>query len=508
MKYWTRQESKERFPKPITPLGWSLLHVPLEATLKRMSETFGIKKYANSEMILWENFYVYTRKNFFSDLKNLKLNYLHAFKISCFIGAAFFETLFKSFSEEGPFKGRLTNRIFYKLFGRDVEALIKRWPLQIKHLKDIMGRNYHLSNTTEIDFETFFKVRSQMQEDSKLFFAEDFNVYFLKKLVFGVLKSQLQVAGVSSSKAEEMLASLSNNLQGNFSVVMIEDFNNKNISLEELKKRYGHLTDNWDLYAPTFGEQDFIWANRSFGAGTPLSVKNTVAEDIKVKLGWNKSVSELIEWLQKLVLMDEDLRAYSSLQYPEARVLMNKVEQTAAWRELILPDDSIYFLHLNEIEHGLKKSNFHIYFDLIRQRRAAFMAALKVNPPFELTEVTPGAFKTEKISNENTQVLKGVCVSAGSVNGVVTHINEYADVSKITKNSIIVIESATPVYAPFYALAGGIISEMGGQLSHGAIVAREYGIPMLASIENVCVILREGQNILLDADNGIIKVIN
>lgn len=510
MKHWTRQESKERFPKAITPLGWSLLHVPLEASLLRMSETLGVKKYARSEMVIWENFIVYTRKDFFSDLSHLRFNYLRLLKFFFQGLVTFFHTLF-TFYKKGSFKDRFANELFDKIFGHEVEALVKSWPLQLDYLKQIMGRDYQLSAIKELDHETFVKIRTQMQEDSKVFFAEDFTVYFFKKLIFELLVSQFISAGLSKNDARDLMVSLSNGLQGNFSIQMVLDFNNENLSVLELKKRYGHLTDNWDLYHPTFGEEESLWQNRHFKS-LPAKHFNSSAFELKINelLSWNPKRKQLVHWFQQLVLMDEDLRAFSSLQYPEARTLMSLVEETAAWKELIVKKDSVYFLHLNELEFGLLKSDFHLYFDLILERRKAYLASLETNPPFDLFEVTPGIYKTEqkeKITERKDQVLKGSVVSSGSVYGVVTHIHEYADLSKITKKSILVLESATPVFAPFYTLSGGIISEMGGHLSHGAIVAREYGIPMLTGVENVCVILKEGQTIFLDADNETIKVI-
>lgn len=511
MKYWTRQESKERLPKAISPLGWSLLHVPLEATLARMSETLGVKKYSRAEMIIWVNFYVYSRKDFFSDIKNLKFNYPKLLKL-IFLGiAAFFHVVFRWFKEKGKFEDRLSNRLFFKVLGSEVEKLIARWPSQINHLKEIMGRDFALQNVNLIKHETFVKIRTQMQEDSKEFFAEDFNVYFFKKVIFSLLASQLVSAGMSKEKAEETLSSQVFGLKGNYSISMIEDFNNPELSTADLKKRYGHLTDNWDIYSPTLGENESIWANRTFSVQATPAVKHNEKtkdlEEIKTLLAWNPEINILIDWLQKLVIMDEDLRAYSSLQYPQARVLMNKVEKTEAFKELIMHDNGIYFLHLNEIEFGLKSNDFHQYFEVIKERRANFESALKTNPPFDLMETNPGSFKTLDVVQTQTDILKGSNVSSGRIEGVITHINNYSDLSKINSKSILVLESATPVFAPFYALCGGIISEMGGHLSHGAIVAREYGIPMLTGVPNVCLLLEEGQSVLMDADAGTIKVI-
>ena len=508
-KHWTREESKERFPRPITPLGWSLLQVPLEATLTQMSKTLGVKTYHSSEMLLWKDNYIYSRKDFFTKLTNLKFQDGHLIKILFALAASFFGAVFGYFSEEGNFKDRFFLRAFYRIFSDQTTKMIQNWPEEIAHLKKIMGRDFHLENVTTIDFERFSSIRIQMQEDSRKFFAEDFNVYFMKKLVFELLKSELISAGTKSLEAEEMISTLSNDLEGNFSIRMIEDFNNSSLSTSELKRRYGHLTDNWDLYAPTFGEQEAIWTKREIVHSGSKKESLNQKEEIKRRLSWNKKCDELIHWFEQLVLMDEDLRAYSSLQYPQARKLMELVEQTPAWKELIVRDDSIYFLSLLEIEHGLKKQDFHAFFDFINPRREAFLAAQKIHPPFELLQSETGTFTTpvpKKVGEQKTRTMKGVAVSHGTVTGKVVFINDSSDLSKVTKETILVLESATPVYAPFYTLSGGIISEMGGRLSHGAIVAREYGIPMLTGVENACVILKEGQSITLDADQGIVKV--
>jgi pyruvate,water dikinase len=56
--------------------------------------------------------------------------------------------------------------------------------------------------------------------------------------------------------------------------------------------------------------------------------------------------------------------------------------------------------------------------------------------------------------------------------------------------------------APLFGLAGGLIAEMGGILSHGAIIAREYGIPAVANVHGITRLLRTGQQITLNADAG------
>ena len=63
-----------------------------------------------------------------------------------------------------------------------------------------------------------------------------------------------------------------------------------------------------------------------------------------------------------------------------------------------------------------------------------------------------------------------------------------------------------PGMAPLFGIAGGLIVEMGGTLSHGAIIAREYGLPTVANVEAVMTRLKEGQQVRLDAAAGTIHV--
>lgn len=504
MKHWTRDESKERFPKAITPLGWSLLQVPLEATLSQMSETFGVKNYHTWDMLLWKDNYVYSRKDFFKSFRHLKFNYRQVLKILRSVVKSFFLTLF-SRKEKAVFKDRFFVRVFYELFGAQIKAMVERWPEEKHELKKMMGRDFKLQEIEKLDYEAFMRIKNQMQEDSRVFFAEDFNVYFLKKLLFELLKSELKNAGVDEDKATEMITSLTYGQHDNFSVQMARDFQNAEIDVNELKKRYGHLTDNWDLYAPTLGEVEEFWTLRKIPRLSSAKTVNSKSDILRL-LSWNQKIEELVSWFEQLVLIDEDLRAYSSLQYPQARQLMKLVEQSGPYKELVLKENSVYFLDLIEIEHGLKKKDFHPFFDFIKPRRQAFEEALKTNPPFEFFQHDNGQFEAVKKIEQNNQSIKGICVSQGLVSGEILVINGSEDISRISKQTILVLASATPVYAPLYALCGGIISEMGGQLSHGAIVAREFGIPMLTGVENACVILKSGQSVILDADQGTIKV--
>jgi pyruvate,water dikinase len=60
--------------------------------------------------------------------------------------------------------------------------------------------------------------------------------------------------------------------------------------------------------------------------------------------------------------------------------------------------------------------------------------------------------------------------------------------------------------ATIFAIAGGLIAEMGGSLSHGAIIVREYGLPAVVNVDGAMTRLRDGQRVMMDADTGVITI--
>jgi pyruvate,water dikinase len=80
------------------------------------------------------------------------------------------------------------------------------------------------------------------------------------------------------------------------------------------------------------------------------------------------------------------------------------------------------------------------------------------------------------------------------------------DWSRVERGDILVVSVIDPGLAPLFGLAGGLIAEMGGTLSHGAIIAREYGLPTVANVHGIIGRLEEGERIRLDAERGEITV--
>ena len=102
--------------------------------------------------------------------------------------------------------------------------------------------------------------------------------------------------------------------------------------------------------------------------------------------------------------------------------------------------------------------------------------------------------------------LHGVPGSPGKAVGVSRIISKPEEFSKLKKGEILVAPITTPVWTPLFAIAGGLVTEVGGILSHGAIVAREYGIPAVMSVAGATKFLQDGQRIVVDGNKGVIQL--
>lgn len=98
--------------------------------------------------------------------------------------------------------------------------------------------------------------------------------------------------------------------------------------------------------------------------------------------------------------------------------------------------------------------------------------------------------------------LRGIAASAGRITGTARLIDDPRQAARLQPGDILVTRATDPGWTPLFPLAGGLVLEIGGQLSHGAIVAREYGIPAVTNVYGAMTRLRDGQRITVDGTHG------
>ncbi|MHC5599258.1 MAG: glycerol-3-phosphate acyltransferase [Nostoc sp.] len=106
------------------------------------------------------------------------------------------------------------------------------------------------------------------------------------------------------------------------------------------------------------------------------------------------------------------------------------------------------------------------------------------------------------------QILQGIGASHGQAEGRVKVLRNLQNVPEIDRDTILVVPYTDSGWAPLLLRAGGLIAEAGGRLSHGAIVAREYGIPAVMDVRGATWLLQDGQRVRIDGSRGIVELSN
>lgn len=170
----------------------------------------------------------------------------------------------------------------------------------------------------------------------------------------------------------------------------------------------------------------------------------------------------------------------------------------------------VFFLEFAEIRELIQKPESEV--DLIalhdkvqrRRDRHAQEQQLEAIPFLVYGNDPPEPILSRR---QATGQLRGIGGSSGQVEGRVRVVKSLTAVPEIDRGTILVVPYTDSGWAPLLARAGGLISEVGGRLSHGAIVAREYGIPAVMDIANVTTLLQDDQLVRIDGQQGIVEIL-
>jgi pyruvate,water dikinase len=184
----------------------------------------------------------------------------------------------------------------------------------------------------------------------------------------------------------------------------------------------------------------------------------------------------------------------------------------ASGRELVAsgvltrPDD-IFFLHLEEIR-ALTRGERRDWHTLIAERRAAYDREKRRRQLPRLLLSAGRAFFDEvaELSDETGATIAGSPVSPGIAEGVV-HVVLDPHGAQLAPGEILVCPGTDPAWTPLFLAAGGLVMEVGGFMTHGSVVAREYGIPALVGAHQATTCLRTGQQVRVDGSRGRITIL-
>ncbi|MEU3985371.1 rifamycin-inactivating phosphotransferase [Streptomyces sp. NPDC026672] len=144
---------------------------------------------------------------------------------------------------------------------------------------------------------------------------------------------------------------------------------------------------------------------------------------------------------------------------------------------------------------------------LVRERKDAFRSYHALTPPRVLTsdgEAVPGAYRRDDVP---AGALIGLPVSAGTVEGRARVILDMAE-ADLEAGDILVTRFTDPSWSPLFVGITGLVTEVGGLMTHGAVIAREYGLPAVVGVERATRLIRDGQRIRVHGTDGYIEILS
>jgi phosphoenolpyruvate synthase/pyruvate phosphate dikinase len=172
--------------------------------------------------------------------------------------------------------------------------------------------------------------------------------------------------------------------------------------------------------------------------------------------------------------------------------------------DVLTAKEDIFYLTLQELGDVVRTNE--VDDQLISQRQHAFRSYQALTPPRVLTsegEVIAGTYRREDVP---TGALIGLPVSGGSIEGRARVILDMTE-ADLEAGDILVTAYTDPSWSPLFVAIKGLVTEVGGLMTHGAVIAREYGLPAVVGVEQATRLIRDGQRIRVHGTEGYVEVL-
>jgi len=185
------------------------------------------------------------------------------------------------------------------------------------------------------------------------------------------------------------------------------------------------------------------------------------------------------------------------------QALLNEADQLVQ-AGVIQDKEEIYYLTFEEL-HEVVRTN-KLDNQIINKRKEEYKFFEKLNPPRVITsdgEIITGEYKRDNLP---ANAIVGLPVSSGAIEGrarVILNM-ENAD---LEEGDILVTAFTDPGWTPLFVSIKGLVTEVGGLMTHGAVIAREYGLPAVVGVENATKLIQDGQRIRVNGTEGYIEIL-
>jgi phosphohistidine swiveling domain-containing protein len=256
---------------------------------------------------------------------------------------------------------------------------------------------------------------------------------------------------------------------------------------------------------------------RSLGQSDPLEKQRRLAEEReRLTVQCRERLRNPIKrWIfsrslrrtQELAVFREQLKNLGIRRFAFVRRVLLALGQRLLEQGSLSCRDDIFFLEVSELEPVATGGAPFDWRGRIESRRLEYETNLKLNPP----RVVNGRFDPHApgwpVANADAKLLTGIPVSPGIVTGPARVILRADDHEQVLPGEILIAPFTDPAWSPYFITAAGLVVEQGGILSHGSIVAREYGLPAVTNVASATRVIRTGDLVRVDGNRGRVSVL-
>ncbi|MBO9539733.1 phosphoenolpyruvate synthase [bacterium] len=220
---------------------------------------------------------------------------------------------------------------------------------------------------------------------------------------------------------------------------------------------------------------------------------------------------EKVEETKRMINLVRNLSGYR--EYPKygivsryfvyKQALLKEAERLVA-ANVTREKEDIYYLTFEEFREVVRTKELDD--SIISERKVAFGVFERLTPPRVLTsegEILAGAYKREDLPAD---AIAGLPVSSGVVEGRARVVSSLKD-ANLEAGDILVTSFTDPSWTPLFVSLKGLVTEVGGLMTHGSVIAREYGLPAVVGVENATKLIKDGQRIRVHGTEGYVQVL-
>ena len=321
----------------------------------------------------------------------------------------------------------------------------------------------------------------------------------LKKIAAEILKERPQAAGYDAGQLAEYLK-----VSEGQSAYMLEHF----------IKRHGHraireaemMSKSWHMDDVSLS--GFLKSIMAAGISEdkPANVQEYIDSILgRYKGGTRKALKFMIGQARKGVVNREFTKSYCIKLLDGFKVAYQRLGKLMVAEGMFPEEELVYFLKHDELGRLIDGERKLVKRAVARRRVFEEQKDLKFK---EMNVGKPVPVEVDYSELEGSKLLSGSAISRGKVTGRARVISSVEDANKLEKGEIMVAAFTDIGWSPYYSVAGALVTEVGSVLSHGAVVAREYSLPLVSNIAYATKLIKTGSTICVDGSKGEVAIID